>query len=392
MKNLSSPFGNLLRQGRVAELDGIRGVAALLVLLYHAFYMSLLNQPVAGLAKLLAAATKAGWLGVDLFFVLSGLLITGILLDSQADRHYFRNFYARRVLRIMPLYYAALLVLLVCYQGSGSFVLLGSVYLTNLAALFAVPMLFGPLWSLSVEEHFYLLWPWLVRYLNVRRLAVLAGLIVLLTPLARALAFGRVGAMEIYFYSWFRFDGLALGALLAIWLRGANCTVVRLKGAALAAVMAGVIIIAAGLPFGMLSRERFAGTTLLYTAAQLIFAGLIAAALMPGRSLLKAALAWRPLAWCGEVSYCFYLVHVFCFHLIDWLLAQAGIELSAMIGLAGAITVRALVGTVASFVIAALSWRYFETPILSLRRHFTATHQQHEQAVSQTALPAEKAA
>lgn len=63
-----------------------------------------------------------------------------------------------------------------------------------------------------------------------------------------------------------------------------------------------------------------------------------------------------------------------------------------MIGLAGAITVRALVGTVASFVIAALSWRYFETPILSLRRHFTATHQQHEQAVSQTALPAEKAA
>ncbi len=392
MKNLSSPFGNLLRQGRVAELDGIRGLAALLVLLYHAFYMSLLNQPVAGLAKLLAAATKAGWLGVDLFFVLSGLLITGILLDSQAERHYFRNFYARRVLRIMPLYYAALLVLLVCYQGSGSFVLLGSVYLTNLAALFAVPMLFGPLWSLSVEEHFYLLWPWLVRYLNVRRLAVLAGLIVLLTPLARALAFGRIGAMEIYFYSWFRFDGLALGALLAIWLRGANCTVVRLKGAALAAVMAGVIIIAAGLPFGMLSRERFAGTTLLYTAAQLIFAGLIAAALLPGRSWFKTALSWRPLTWCGEVSYCFYLVHVFCFHLIDWLLAQAGVELSAMIGLAGAITVRALVGTVASFVIAALSWRYFETPILSLRRHFTATRQQHEQTVGQTALPAEKAA
>ncbi|MFN7944217.1 MAG: acyltransferase [Blastocatellia bacterium] len=392
MKKSSSPFGNSLRQGRVVELDGVRGLAALLVLCYHAFYIPLLNQPVSGLAKLLAEATRAGWLGVDLFFVLSGFLITGILLDSRTERNYFRNFYARRVLRIMPLYYAALLVLLMCYRGSGSFVLLGSVYLTNLAALFAVPMLFGPLWSLSVEEHFYLLWPWLVRYLSARRLAILAALIVLLTPLVRALAFGRVGVMEIYYYSWFRFDGLALGALLAIGLRRESCTAAQLRRAALSAVSVGIIIIAAGLPFGILSRERFVGTTLLYTAAQLIFAGLIAAALLPGRSLLRAALAWRPLTWCGEISYCFYLVHVFCFHLIDWLLEQAGTDLAAMIGLTGTVTVRAVAGTIISFVIAALSWRYFETPILSLRRHFAPAACHHDQAVSQTLLPTEKAA
>lgn len=390
MKKSSSPFGNILRQGRVIELDGVRGLAALLVLFYHAFYIPLLNQPVSGLAKLLAEATRAGWLGVDLFFVLSGFLITGILLESRTERNYFRNFYARRVLRIMPLYYVALLVLLLCYRGSGSFVLLGSVYLTNLAALFAVPMLFGPLWSLSVEEHFYLLWPWLVRYLNARRLAILATMIVLLTPLLRALAFGRVGVMEIYYYSWFRFDGLALGALLSIGVR--RCTAAQLRRAALSAVTAGIIILVAGLPFGILSRERLAGTVLLYTAAQLIFAGLIAAALLPGRSQLRAALSWRPLTWCGEVSYCFYLVHVFCFHLTDWLLERAGIDLAALIGLPGAVTVRAMAGTIISFVIAALSWRYFETPILSLRPHFISAACHHDQAVSRTLLPAEKAA
>ncbi|HWQ33499.1 MAG TPA: acyltransferase [Blastocatellia bacterium] len=355
---------------RLAELDGIRGLAALAVLLYHAFYIPLLQTDAAGLARLIAQVTKAGWLGVDLFFVLSGFLITGILLESRSDRHYLRNFYARRVLRIAPLYYAALLVLLLWYPDSGSFVLLGSLYLTNFASLFAVPMLFGPLWSLSVEEHFYLLWPWLVRWLSRRGLAITAALIVLVSPLARACAFGSVGVMEIYYLSWFRFDGLAWGALLALFYRSRFCTARNLNRAALAAMLSGAAIIVAGLPFGLLSRERFIGSVMLYTAAQLFFAGLMAAALQPQQSRLKSALAWRPLVWCGEISYCFYLVHVFCFHAVEWLLAQSGLNLANVIGTLGDVTVRAAIGTTLAFAIAALSWRYFESPILGLKRHF----------------------
>jgi peptidoglycan/LPS O-acetylase OafA/YrhL len=377
---INSP-STVLRAGHLSELDGIRGMAALFVLLHHAFYIPLVQTEVSGLAKLISAGTKAGWLGVELFFVLSGFLITGILLESRNDQRYFRNFYARRALRIMPLYYAALLVLALCYSGSGSFVLLGSLYLTNFASLFAVPMLFGPLWSLSVEEHFYLLWPWFVRWTDHRRLAVIAALIVVVTPLARGLAFDSVGAMGIYYFSWFRFDGLALGGLLALFYRSRFCTAENLKRVTMSGLIVGAAIIAAGAPFGILSREQPLGATLLYTGSQLFFVGMIAAALCPRKTLWHVLLNWRGLTWCGEVSYCFYLVHVFCFHALDFLFARQATTL-------GEITLRAMIGTAAAFVISALSYRCFEAPLLRLKRHFTAHSSRQISTVPHTALKA----
>src|ERR1700675_3186470 len=147
-------------RSRIPELDGIRGIAILTVLLYHVLCYSMLHRSWSGLAHVATRATENLAHGVDLFFVLSGFLITGILLDSRADPHYFRNFYARRALRILPLYYAVLIVILLCYPNSGRYVLLSFFHLSNISPILGISMINGAMWSLSVEEHFYLVWPW----------------------------------------------------------------------------------------------------------------------------------------------------------------------------------------------------------------------------------------
>jgi len=101
---------------------------------------------------------SAGFIGVDLFFVLSGFLITGILLDSRESRHYYARFYTRRALRILPVYYALLVLLLLLHSSSIQFVGLSFIYLANMTVFFGVSCGYGPLWSLALEEHYYLLW------------------------------------------------------------------------------------------------------------------------------------------------------------------------------------------------------------------------------------------
>src|SRR5437899_1551206 len=109
---MSDGIGELPLSGRrIGELDGIRGIAVLMVLAFHMFSYSMLHEHWSGFARAIMLATMPGWLGVDLFFVLSGFLITGILLDTRNDDRYLRNFYARRALRILPLYYVVLLII-----------------------------------------------------------------------------------------------------------------------------------------------------------------------------------------------------------------------------------------------------------------------------------------
>ncbi len=208
--------------GRIPELDGFRAIAIWAVLIAHAFYGWNDTQAIAErFPQRLQLALGHGWLGVDLFFVLSGFLITGILLDTREHPAYFKNFYVRRALRILPLYFGCIVVMSLGYRGYGPYFLTSVFFLANLARLFGVPAPHGPgvFWSLAVEEHFYLLWPVLNRFLRRRLFAMLAILLVVLTPVARIVfaAHGLNTNEQVYLYSWFRFDGLALGALLAMW-------------------------------------------------------------------------------------------------------------------------------------------------------------------------------
>jgi peptidoglycan/LPS O-acetylase OafA/YrhL len=153
---------------KMPELDSLRGVAILLVVFYHGFFWSNNLTGLTGAAKLFVNLTRFGWLGVNLFFVLSGFLITGVLVDSRSKEHYYRRFYTRRALRILPAFYATLLLLALIPGQNRAYLLLSFFFLSNLAPLFAAPMTYTMLWSLAVEEHFYLAWPFIVRNLSDR--------------------------------------------------------------------------------------------------------------------------------------------------------------------------------------------------------------------------------
>lgn len=354
---------------RIAELDGVRGLAVLMVMAYHGFAYEMVFKTWSGWARVVTALTNFGWLGVDLFFVLSGFLITGILLRTKQEPHALLNFYRRRALRILPLYYAVLLIVLLVYAHSGAFVLLSAFFLANVVTLFGVPFIYPPLWSLAVEEHFYLLWPWIVRAVTPAALALIAGAIVVGEPLARAAGFAQ--GWEVYYFSWFRFDGLAWGALLAVFIQRTRHDPMKLGKLGAAGWVSASVLLLAALSFGLLTRQRMVGAALLYSVAQLFFVGLLAFVLAARETRWTGAWRWSWLRRCGDWSYCLYLVHLLLLQAWDGLVQRLGWPVEAVFGQFGRYGVRALVVFPLAVLIAALSFRYFESPLLRGRRRFS---------------------
>src|SRR5215471_9399520 len=161
----SPPRPRLDSYSRIPELDGFRAIAIWMVMIMHAVDVGPAPK---SMNRLLDLVIGHGWLGVDLFFVLSGFLITGILLDAKGKADYFKTFYARRFFRIMPLYFTMVAIWSIFYHGYGKYFLLSSVFLANFAQLFHIkkPLAADILWSLAIEEQFYLIWPWLVLKLS----------------------------------------------------------------------------------------------------------------------------------------------------------------------------------------------------------------------------------
>ena len=152
------------------ELDVIRGIAILAVLLYHSFYWQVDISRFSGTSRFFLTGMGLGRLGVNLFFVLSGFLITGLLVDSKHRANFYSRSYLRRALRIWPAYLVTQSILAAAALVPMSFVVLSLLHLSNLTPLFGVAIAYPILWSLAVEEHFYLIWPWVVRRLENRSL------------------------------------------------------------------------------------------------------------------------------------------------------------------------------------------------------------------------------
>jgi peptidoglycan/LPS O-acetylase OafA/YrhL len=343
----------------IPAFDGLRGIAILAVVLYHC-------QPrLQGIW--LDRFTAWGWCGVSLFFVLSGFLITGIILDSGASSRFYANFFARRFLRIWPVYWMLL------FLHYFFFPFLFSGYRWMLHDIAAAPWLFlllfvqnlwpialpgaiGPTWSLAIEQQFYLFWAPIARRIPPRWLLLAAAAMLATSPLVRLFCGDRLTPTNTLTH----LDGLAVGSLVAVALRVLDWPLGAWKVVARAALAVG----AAGIAL-MLHRGSAWTDTLLAIG----FGGMLLAALLgqvgSRPTLYCRALTLRPLLFVGKISYGLYVTHILVFSIlggyVDKPLDRFGIPGNLVI-----VAIR----LAASIGFAALLWIRFEKPILNLKRYF----------------------
>jgi peptidoglycan/LPS O-acetylase OafA/YrhL len=359
----------------IPGLDGLRAAAILLVIVHN----TSINESNAGLVgKVWTGITDCGWIGVQLFFVLSGFLITGLLLDGKDKPGALRTFYIRRSLRIFPLYYVFLigrflllpLVLPALAVGFSSQIWYW-LYLSNWHDLVKGPIDgLGHFWSLAVEEQFYLTWPMLVRKLS-RRTFAYACIVIAIAALVARCAFYAAGVDHAWMYSATisRLDGLALGALVAVAAHaelGTRYVTWRRRIGGVAAL--GLVIVAA--QAHGLSRFNPTIQTAGYSLLALVFAAVVAEVADPQPARAWNLFAWSPLRSIGKYSYAMYVFHVplnvaLLYYLRPWLHDHAGAH---PIALDLAWTTSIAIG---SFVLALVSYALIEKPALALRRRWT---------------------
>jgi peptidoglycan/LPS O-acetylase OafA/YrhL len=367
---------------RVPSLDGVRGIAILLVLLFHSL---LVNEDAMPFGPVYAIAAS-GWSGVNLFFVLSGYLITGILLDAPRTGRGLRNFYARRALRILPLYYATLLVFFFVLPREpfpslawhDERQLLYWAYVQNwaIAAHGAWPETpnLNHLWSLNIEEQFYLVWPLLVFWLGRRRLLWLCAALIAGCLALRSMLFaGGTAWVAIYVMTITRLDDLAVGGAIACLARDPR-GLAPLRPAALAiggaclAYVAGAMILR-----GAFELSDDATVTLGFSVASLGFGcALVGAVTARPGGAVDRVLSAAPLRILGKYSYCIYVVHL---PIVVSLAVPPGLGHLALFGYAAmdataAYTVHLAVAVALSLAVAFASWHLIELPFLRLKGRF----------------------
>jgi peptidoglycan/LPS O-acetylase OafA/YrhL len=357
----------------IRALDGVRGLAIFLVLLIHLLQSN--NQPTGSLLiNVILQVKQSGWIGVDLFFALSGFLITGILIDSLGEKHYFRNFYARRALRIFPLYYGVLLIIFLILRptwtdGRQFYLLL--VYLQNTALWWhgnqpvLLQSLTGHLWSLAAEEQFYLMWPIIVVLVRDRRklMWVAAGLVIAVPFFRTFLFLHDVSYKVIYTSTFCRADSLLAGAWLALATRG-GLKDKLLRIAPFTFSISLLCFIAIGLKAGSFYWDHNPlVTTIGYTVLAVAGSSLIAMALCPG-SRTGAVMDLSPLRWLGKYSYGIYIIHpMIGFLYMSWIDRHIhGKIASHIVVFAAALLV--------TLPLAWLSYNFYERRFLRLKRHF----------------------
>ena len=360
-----------------SALDGLRGLAILMVFCRHAFLTTHLHSLP---TRILAWLGTGGWLGVDLFFVLSGFLITGILIDSLGSSHFYKNFYIRRSLRIFPLFYT---VLLFCWiltpilhlqwkLGHLSYLFYCQNIMVNLdPSLASVPPALNleHFWSLAVEEQFYMIWPLMIVLLHepkriMRFCASMIGLSLLLRCVLLWLYPSDTTIEWIYKELPTHADGLLIGAFLAAGLRTWNYEELssRFRWPTYASAIAAIAIVAIT---RRLDFHSYLMSSIGYTVSAILFSSLLLNCVIPSTGAYRI-FSVPGLRFFGRYSYGIYVYHLLFSPLLTqvlhWLQARtsqtvgAGLYLSLWLGL--------------SVAIAMLSYKYFEFPLLKLKDRF----------------------
>src|SRR5580698_4107572 len=339
---------------KIPQLDAVRGLAVLLVLLHNTDIYPALH---------LQLISVNGWMGVDLFFVLSGLLITGILLDTKQSDGYFSNFYARRCLRIWPLYYAVLLFMFVIVpilRPSDAHTIFETrsspwwsypIFLQNF--LVPIPTMatgaLGVTWSLAVEEQFYLIWPLVVRFCSEGQLRKIAITVICLSPALRF--YLGLHHVNIYSNTFCRLDGLMAGALLALVIRSVSFIPSKfLQLAWLALLVSG--------PLALTIETAFHARWIVFSLTAMASVSFIYLGLFSTQKWLHSILTNRFLIYTGTISYGIYLLEKLP---LD---AAKTFHLDQYQFLALPIT------TALTYAMATISWNLLERPFLKLKRFF----------------------
>lgn len=361
------------------ELDGIRGIALLAVMLSHAGPRIMWGGIT---SKIVVSVMVPGWSGVELFFVLSGFLITGILLKTKPAQNYFSSFYARRFLRIFPIYYFAVTVgLLIAPHSSWWNSMLPPLEKTRLVyyaylqnwpifwkhSLFLPNNVFGHFWSLAVEEQFYLVCPLLVWLLpeNALLWLCITGLVVAL-PLRIHMVHLYRGDFTAMALTTSRVDGLLVGVILGILLRRGQ---IALRWIYLMLATGGAIIAFIALfHHHELVATYFYMPTIGITGFSLLAGGLLA--LSQHRIVwLRRILEARWLRTVGKYSYGMYIYHIPIYAILDHIfVTRMGVLIPLPLHLAPLYIFLLFALT---FVVAKLSYDLVESRILSLKRYFT---------------------
>ena len=354
-------------------LDGIRGIAILLVFCYH---FAGKGNSANWLIRIWSGIAGTGWMGVDLFFVLSGFLITGILYDTAHKQHRIRNFYARRSLRIFPLYYGVLLLFLVLtpvlnlHWRPGH--LLYFFYLSNMMPILTPGlsspgrgMMVGHLWSLAVEEQFYLLWPFVVWHVRQRVKLMQISVVIMIAALALRLILVLRGVSLGYIYPILptRIDTLVCGGIAALLVRGPSPRKLPVNKVLL---VSGSLAIALLLSMNLSVYGSQFLATFGYTILAVCFACLVLCA-QQGRGLITQIGRSSILRFFGRYSYGLYMYHGLLFiFLIQLVHPVQHLVHSNVLG--GILVIASSLGL--TLAISMLSYHFFELPILRLKSRF----------------------